>query len=203
FAKKPAHVVPNHMLEQYTREFIAAFPDAKILVANKTDLNGSTTAATKAKREAFAARAASGDWDAVIFTHSAFELMPMRPDWQEEYIERELAPLEAELAARLEAGGEDAPGVKRLVKLLADKREAMLKKIESQREKGGVTFEDTGIDYMFVDEAHLFKNLMTPSRISGANISGSGRAQDIHMKLTYLRDVKGPDGRVGTFATAT
>ncbi|GAB2467805.1 hypothetical protein GCM10027187_39960 [Streptosporangium sandarakinum] len=193
-AKKPAIVVPNHMLEQFTREFLECYPNAKILAAGTKDLE-------KDKRRRFVARAATGDWDCVILTQKAFEKIDMTAESQKAYMEEELAQLRAQMERAKEAG-EDSRAFKQLEKQLMRAEERLKAKLDARRDEGNIYWEHTGIDYLMVDEAHMFKNLRTPSRIEGANIAGSTRASDLHMKLHYLRS-KSESGRVVTLATGT
>ncbi|MGW2221318.1 helicase-related protein, partial [Nonomuraea sp. NPDC001684] len=194
-AKKPAIVVPNHMLEQFTREFLELYPNAKILAAGTKDLE-------KDKRREFVARAATGDWDAVILTQKAFEKIDMHPDVQQAYRDDELNKLRAAVE-RAKAFGEDSRLLKRLMRQLVQAEEKIKAKLAgARRDEGNIHFEHTGIDYLMVDEAHMYKNLRTPSRIEGAGIDGSGRASDLHMKLHYLRG-RSESGRIVTFATGT
>ena len=187
---KPVVSVPNHMLEQFSREWLQLYPNAKILTASSQDV-------TKDRRRAFVARAAANDWDAIIMTHSAFERVPMRPESEREYRNKQLDRLRKALS---QVGQEERISVKRMQRALA-LAEEKLKRIAGKPRDSGVNFEDTGIDYVIVDEAHLFKNLATESNIRDAAISGSDRASDLHMKLDYLRS----QGklRIATLATAT
>ena len=189
-ARKPAIIVPNHMREQFTREFLQLYPQANLLAASSEDL-------TESKRRLFQARVTTGDWDAVILTHRAFEKVAMSPDYQRTYLKAKVAKLEA----RLESA--KAAGQKRLVKQLEaakSRAEEKIKKKLSAPKDPGLTFEQMGVDYLFVDEAHLFKNLERTSRIPGMTIPGSGRATDLDMKLQWLRE---SHERVCTLATAT
>ncbi|WP_433357720.1 Eco57I restriction-modification methylase domain-containing protein (plasmid) [Microtetraspora malaysiensis] len=194
-AKKPAIVVPNHMLEQFTREFLELYPGAKILAAGTKDLE-------KDKRRQFVARAATGDWDAVILTQKAFEKIDMRPDSQRKYLESELDRIRAQIARAKEWGEDDNRALKQVEKALARAEEKIKSKLDGKKDAGNVYFENTGIDYLMVDEAHMFKNLRTPSRIEGAGIDGSDRASDLHMKLHHLRE-NSTSGRIVTVATGT
>ncbi|WP_158009676.1 DEAD/DEAH box helicase family protein [Carbonactinospora thermoautotrophica] len=189
-ARKPAIIVPNHMLEQVSREFLELYPQARILVATKEDL-------TRDRRREFVARCASGDWDAVVMTHSSFERIGMSKEAQEAYLRREIKAFE-EMLERSRA--DRGLTVKRMEAALARAEESLKKKLDKIKDVG-VTFEATGIDYLFVDEAHLFKNLRNPSNIPEMQIEGSGRASDLDMKIDYLRRRNGR--RVVTFATAT
>lgn len=196
-ARKPAIVIPNHMLEQFSREYLEIYPQAKILAAGKEDLTGD-------KRREFVARAATGDWDAVILTRGAFEAMPMSSEQVQAYIDREMEVLRRQLA---DAQGGPAQNqaekrtVKKMEKAILRAEEALKKKLDKVKDVG-VSFEQTGIDYLMVDEAHDYSNLRTLSRIQGAGAKGSDRATDLHMKMEYLR-ANSPSGRVATFASGT
>lgn len=187
---KPVVSVPNHMLEQFSREWLQLYPNAKILTASSQDV-------TRDRRRAFVARAAANEWDAIIMTHSAFERVPLRVDTEREYRDRQLDGLRAALEG---ADKDDRISVKRMQRALT-MAEERLKKLADKPRDSGINFEDTGIDYVIVDEAHLFKNLATPSNIRDAAITGSERASDLHMKLEYLRSTGRK--RIVTAATAT
>lgn len=190
--RKPCIVIPNHMIEQWSREFQQLYPRARILAASSADLR-------KDARRAFVARVATGDWDAVIITRGAFERIPMRPEAQEAYLDAELETLR-EALERGRAEGSSNRAVKRMQQRLDNAQERIKDKIARDYDPA-VTFEATGIDYVVVDEAHDYKNLRTASNIAGAAIDGSNRAQDLDMKLHYLRNKHGH--RVVTLATAT
>jgi N12 class adenine-specific DNA methylase len=195
-ARKPAIVVPSHMLEQFTREYLQIYPRAKILAAGTEDLDGD-------KRREFVARAATGQWDCVILTKDAMQLIPMSQDAQKAYIDREMATMRAQLEAAQGSGGDAAhqATVKKMEKAVIKAEEALKAKLEKTKD-AGVSFEQTGIDYLFVDEAHQYSNLRTVSNIQGAGASGSGIATDLHMKIEHLR-ANNESGRVATFATGT
>ncbi len=187
---KPAIVVPNHMLEQFSREWLQAYPQARILAASTDDLTGD-------KRRLFVARAAANDWDGIILTQSAFKKIGLSSEFEQTYMEREVGRLRAALDKVKAEGGLT---VKRIEKKVQAAEERYKKALAIPRDPG-VSFEDTGIDYLVVDEAHMYKNLATISNIQDAAIEGSQQASDLHMKLEYLRDRHGD--RVGTMATAT
>jgi N12 class adenine-specific DNA methylase/SAM-dependent methyltransferase len=189
-ARKPAIIVPNHMLEQFSREFLQLYPQAKVLVTQREDLQAS-------RRRQFIARCATGDWDAVIMSRSAFERIPMSAGAQRAYLDAELDRMRAFIQASKEG---DGLTVKRLEGALLRADERLKAKLDSVKDPG-ITFEKTGIDYLFLDEAHGYKNLRTPSNIPDAAIDGSMRAADLDMKISYLRGRNGT--RVVTFATAT
>jgi N12 class adenine-specific DNA methylase len=190
---KPAIVIPNHMIEQLTREFAQLYPRARLLAISGDDL-------TRDKRRRFVARIATGDWDAVILTSGAFERIPMSSKAQADYLTAQQDHLRAAIA-RQEASGERSRSLKRMQRTLLAAEERAKARLERDYDPA-VTFQATGIDYITIDEAHRYKNLHTPSNISGAAIEGSTRASDLDMKLHYLRGRR-PDGRVGCFATAT
>ncbi|WP_229867436.1 helicase-related protein [Sinomonas cellulolyticus] len=196
-ANKPAVVVPNHMLEQFAREWLQLYPQARILAASIDDL-------AKDRRRRFVARVATNDWDAVIMTRTAFERLPLSDEANLSYSEGELARMRAELEAvktQAQGPGMAGPGlVKRMEKILLAREEA-IKNLLDKPTDPGLSFEQSGIDYLVVDELHDYKNLDTPSNIPGAAIQGSKRASDLHMKAEYLRarEVR----RVITGATAT
>ncbi|MCB0189572.1 MAG: helicase SNF2, partial [Caldilineaceae bacterium] len=196
--RKPLFVVPNHMLEQFSREFYQLYPNAKLLVAGKEDL-------TKEKRQLFTAKAASGEWDGVIMTHSSFEKIGMSPAFQEGFVREQIADYEALLTDMKTGADSDA---KRLIKRIEKQKEQWEARLEelvnAEAKDRGLTFEELGVDHLFVDEAHLFKNLETPTkmdRVAGVQTSGSLRAFDLLMKTRYLEERTA--GRGVCFATGT
>ncbi len=197
-ARKPLFVVPNHMLEQFSREFYLLYPNANLLVASKEDL-------TASKRKLFTAKVTSGDWDGVIMTHSSFSKIGLSPDYQATFMREQVADYEALLTdMKLSADGE----TKRLIKQVEKKKQAWEEKLErllnAESKDAGLTFEEMGVDTLFVDEAHLFKNLETPTkmdRVAGVQTQGSQRAFDLFIKARYLGE-RTP-GRGVVFATGT
>ncbi|MGJ4077981.1 hypothetical protein [Corynebacterium macclintockiae] len=187
---KPVVVVPNHMLELVSRESLQIYPRARILAASTKDL-------TAEKRREFIARAAANDWDAVVLTQGAFAKIPLRTETQQAYLKGRVQDVKRVLD---KATGEEAMSVKRIERRLLGLENKLKSRLDSDRDQG-VCFEDTGIDYVVIDEMHMYKNLATESNIRDAAIEGSGRASDLHMKLDYLRSQG--RGRVVTGATAT
>ncbi|WP_211294559.1 helicase-related protein [Microbacterium proteolyticum] len=187
---KPVVVVPNHMLEQVGREWLQIYPQARILAVSSGDL-------TADKRRTFVARAAANEWDAVILTQGAFAKIPLRTETQQAYIRSQVDDVKQVLD---QAEGEDRMSVKRIQRKLLALENKLKDRTDTARDVG-VCFEDTGIDYVIVDEMHMYKNLATESNIRDASIEGSDRATDLHMKLEYLRS-QGRE-RVVTGATAT
>lgn len=193
--RKPAVVVPNHMLEQFSREWLQWYPQAMILAASSEDLRGPDA------RRAFIAKAATNEWDAIIMTRTAFQSIELSPRAQGDYQQRELDQIRREIAAAKSRSGDGQnTALKRMEKILARAEEKLAEKLDVRRDPGP-TFEETGIDYLVVDELHDYKNLATTSNIQDAAIGGSQRAQDLHMKIDYLRHQHGD--RVVTGATAT
>ncbi|MBK5224111.1 MAG: DEAD/DEAH box helicase family protein [Acidimicrobiia bacterium] len=188
---KPAVVVPNHMLEQFSREWLQLYPTARILVADRERLS-------KARRKEFVARAATGDWDGIIFSHAGFARIGLGPDLMRGYLGEEV-----ETARRALSASQDGKGlsVKRLERRIAQLEENRKRLLAEHTKDDGVRFEETGVDYLYVDEAHAFKNRQVDSSIDGIGGTGSQRAQDLDSKLWALRRMHGP--RVVTFATAT
>lgn len=193
-ARKPAIVVPNHMLKQWTREFRQLYPNAKLLAITASDLG-------EKQRKKFMARIAGGEWDAVILTHKAFERVPLRPQTQTDYIDREMANLRSQVDLAQEVGM-DKRRVKEIESSLARFEAKLRQKIAKTSDRSGVYLEDTGLDYVCLDESHEFKNLWTISAIPGASIDGAAKATKLHMLLDFLRR-NNRTGRVATLATGT
>ncbi|MFG2234887.1 DEAD/DEAH box helicase family protein [Streptomyces sp. NPDC048723] len=191
--RKPLLVVPNHMLKQFGRDYRQLYPNAKLLSISATDLG-------RKKRAKFMARMASGDWDAVIMTHNAFDRVPLRPETQQAYLDTEMA-FQAEQVEAARASGMQDRTVKDIETRLADAEARLRKKIEDSSNEPGVCLEDTGVDYVLLDEAHEYKNLRTISAIPGAGIQGSDKATKLDMVLHYLRSTQ--HERVSTMATGT
>ena len=190
-ASKPAVVVPNHMLEQFSREWLQLYPTARILVADRERLS-------KDRRKEFVARAATGDWDGIVFTQSGFARLPIGRDLMTDYLGEEIATARTALA-----GSKDGKGlsVKKLERRIAQMEETYRRLLAEHTKDDGVRFDETGIDYLFVDEAHAYKNRRVDSAVDGVANTGSQRAQDLDSKLWALRRAHGE--RVVTFATAT
>lgn len=192
-AKKPMIVVPNHMLEQFTNEFQQLYPNAKVLAPGEKDTKAS-------KRKELMARIATGDWDAVIVTHSAFKLLPISKDQEMAFYNQQLTEIESLMSEQGESKGNA------IVKMLAREHRKLQKRIDtitkSDKRDDGVLFEQLGVDALFVDEAHFWKNLGRPSKlenISGLSNTNSQRAMDGFMKCQLIRK---QGGRI-VFATGT
>lgn len=195
-AGKPMYVVPNHMLHQFAAEFLRAYPGANILIASKDDLQGD-------KRRQLLSRIATGDWDGVLITHASFERIKMSDEFMEEYIQNEIDLIEDAIRAEKQDRGN------RIIKELARAKkswEAKLEKLSGANKKDDIlSFEQLGIDWLFVDEAHTFKNLWRFSkmtRVAGLPNSNSERAFDMFVKTrNVMAKHKGRAGVV--FATGT
>jgi N12 class adenine-specific DNA methylase len=196
-ARKPLFTVPNHMLEQFAAELLTLYPAANILVASKEDFE-------KQRRQTLMSRIATGNWDAVIVTHSGFEKIPLSRDTRERFFTEQLEEL---ADAILQQKANDDRG-SRIVKELeqAKKRlETKLKELLAEdRKDDGLTFEQLGVDRLFVDEAHCFKNLFYVSkmtRLAGLPQTASQRALDMFLKVRHVQQGNGGGGVV--FATGT
>ncbi|NKS68259.1 DEAD/DEAH box helicase family protein [Rhodococcus hoagii] len=176
--QQPWVVVPNHLVDQWHREVLDAYPGANVLVAN--DIKD------KADRQRFMGQSAAGDWDVVIVPESKFGRMAVSPETQIEYIETEKLALATGLENAKKAGRGHT--VKEIEKAL-ERREDQLEKLTKLKGKDtGITFEQTGCDFVFVDEAHMYKNLSRASNSADlAVVKASQRASDMDMKINYLR----------------
>ena len=197
--KKPMYVVPNHLLEQFAREFMQLYPNAKLLVAGKEDF-------TRERRKVLTAKIASGEWDGIVVTHSSFERIGMSRDYQEQFLKEQIAEYDQLLC---DGAGKNATRAHRnLIKTIEKqkaKREERLKELLAEDKKDdGLVFDELGVDHIFIDEAHYFKNLETPTkmdRVAGIQTGGSERAFDLYMKSRYLHQLH--PGHGVTFATGT
>ncbi|MCD5327963.1 helicase-related protein [Chromobacterium piscinae] len=195
--KKPMVVVPNHLLLQWKDAFYELYPTANILVAEKGDFK-------KESRERLFAKIATGSWDAVIVAHSSFKKIGMPDETLSEILHEQINDL-TDSIIRLRSEGGDRITVKEMEK----SRDRMKAKLEKAAETGkkdlAVTFADLGVDGLFVDEAHEFKNLFintTMNRVSGlGNLAGSDKAFDLFVKARYIQSKY--DGRGVFFATGT
>ncbi|MEI6624318.1 MAG: DEAD/DEAH box helicase family protein, partial [Actinomycetes bacterium] len=191
-ATKPVVVVPNHMLEQFAREWLQLYPQADLLAASSDDLS-------KDNRRQFVAKVAMNDWDAVVMTRGAFKRIEVSPEAQKRYEQRAVVALRADLEAARASGTPST--VKKMERKLLAAEQNLKRKLDSVKDPG-ITFEETGIDMIVVDELHDFKNLKTLSAMQGMNTDGSQMAQDLHMKVELLRE-RHPGRSVFVGATAT
>jgi N12 class adenine-specific DNA methylase len=196
-AKKPMIVVPNHLVEQWGAEFLKLYPQAKLFIAGKEHFSSEN------RRQAMA-RIAGGTYDAVIVSHRSFEFLPVSDALFNKFMDEQVSELEA---AILEAKAEQGDN-RRLVKELEKAKKRFVTKLKQradrERKDDTITFEELGVDQIFVDEADLYKNLFYTTkmnRIAGLPNSESNRAFDMFMKTRYLREITG--GRGVVFATGT
>jgi N12 class adenine-specific DNA methylase/predicted RNA methylase len=194
--KKPMYVVPNHMLEQFSREFMQLYPNAHLLVAAKEDL-------ARDRRKLLTAKIASGQWDGIVVTHSSFERIGMSKDYQERFLREQIT--EYDQLLRDHAGNSTPRNIIKTIEKQKARREERLKDLVAQEKKDdGLVFDELGVDHVFIDEAHFFKNLETPTkmdRVAGIQTSASERAFDLYMKARYLGEQH--PGHGVTFATGT
>lgn len=195
-AKKPLIIVPNHLVEDWGKEFYKLYPSAKILVATKRDFQ-------KDRRQRLVSKIATGDYDAVIMAQSSFERIPVSKETQEEFIEKELEEVERAIE---EARNEDnsSRSVKQLetAKRNIEKRQNDL--LNGKAKDNVINFESLGVDYLFVDEADLYKNLYLYTKmnnIAGVQQTRSQRASDMYMKIQYILNKN--QGKGVVFATGT
>jgi N12 class adenine-specific DNA methylase len=195
--KKPMYVVPNHLLEQFAREFMQLYPNARLLVAAKEDL-------TRDRRKMLTAKIASGEWDGIIVTHSSFERIGMSRDYQEKFLLEQIAEYDELLREHAGAKGANRNLIKTIEKQKAARAERLKDLLAENKKDDGLVFDELGVDHVFIDEAHFFKNLETPTkmeRVAGIQTGGSERAFDVYMKARYLDEQHAGHGV--TFATGT
>ncbi len=194
---KPMYVVPNHLLEQFAREFMQLYPNAKLLVAAKEEL-------TRERRKFLTAKIASGEWDGIIVTHSSFERIGMSRDYQEKFLQEQIGEYNELLLKHAADRGANRNLIKTIEKQKAARAERLKNLLAEEKKDDGLVFDELGVDHVFIDEAHYFKNLETPTkmeRVAGVQTGGSERAFDVYMKSRYL-DEQHP-GHGITFATGT
>lgn len=194
---KPMYVVPNHLLEQFAREFMQLYPNAKLLVASKDDLS-------KERRKMLTAKIASGEWDGIVVTHSSFERIGMSKDYQEQFLREQIAEYDQLLIEHAAQKGTNRNLIKTIEKQKAARAEKLKNLLAEDKKDNGLVFDELGVDHVFIDEAHYFKNLETPTkmdRVAGIQTGGSERAFDVYMKARYLDQQHSEHGV--TFATGT
>ena len=194
--QKSIFVVPNHLTEQWASEFLRLYPSANILVTTKKDFE-------TRNRKKFCARIATGDYDAIIIGHSQFERIPISRERQERLLQEQIWEI-TEGIEEVQASGGERFTVKQLERT---KRglEARLEKLQAEHRKDDVvTFEQLGVDRMFVDEAHNYKNMFLYTKmrnVAGLSTSDAQKSSDMFAKCRYLDEITGSRGVV--FATGT
>ena len=194
--QKSLFVVPNHLTEQWASEFLNLYPNAKLLVARRKDFE-------TANRKKFCARIATGDYDAVIIGHSQFERIPLSFERQERIIQEQIDETLAAINELKAHSGENF-SIKQMEKTRKT-LETKLEKLRSDERKDDViTFEQLGVDRLFVDESHFYKNLFLTTKmrnVAGLSTSEAQKSSDMFGKCRYLDEITG--GRGVVFATGT
>ena len=194
--QKSLFVVPNHLTEQWASEFLNLYPNAKLLVARRKDFE-------TANRKKFCARIATGDYDAVIIGHSQFERIPLSFERQERIIQEQIYETLAAINELKAHAGENF-SIKQMEKIRKT-LETKLEKLRSDERKDDViTFEQLGVDRLFVDESHFYKNLFLTTKmrnVAGLSTSEAQKSSDMFGKCRYLDEITG--GRGVVFATGT
>lgn len=194
--QKSMFVVPNHLTLQWANEFLRLYPGAKLLVATKKDFE-------TARRKKFCARIATGDYDAVIIGHSQFEKIPISAERQERLLQEQIDDIEDAIAELKYSKGETFT-IKQMEKTRKTLQTRLDKLMAEEKKDDVVTFEQLGVDRLFVDESHAFKNLFLYTKmrnVAGLSTSEAQKSSDMFMKCRYMDEITG--GRGIVFATGT
>ena len=194
--QKALFVVPNHLTEQWASEFLRLYPSANILVTKKKDFESRN-------RKKFCARIATGDYDAVIIGHSQFERIPISQERQERLLQEQISEIEEGLS-ELRASHAERFTIKSLERTKRGLETRLKKLTETGRKDDVITFEQLGIDRLYVDEAHAYKNLFLYTKmrnVAGLSTSNAQKSSDMLLKCRYIDEVTGGKGVV--FATGT
>ena len=194
--QKSLFVVPNHLTEQWASEFLHLYPNAKLLVTSRKDFE-------PGNRKTFCSRIATGDYDAVIIGHSQFEKIPLSAERQERLIQEQMDEIEEAIEEAKEQAGEHFT-VKQLEKLRKTLKQKLEKLQATDRKDDVVTFEQLGVDRLFVDESQNYKNLFLYTKmrnVAGLSTSEAQKSSDMFGKCRYLDEITG--GRGVIFATGT
>ena len=195
-AKKSLVVVPNHLTEQWGADFLRLYPGANVLVATKKDFE-------PANRKKFCSRIATGDYDAVVIGHSQFEKIPLSSERQKAILQEQIDQVIDGIQEAKEQNGERYT-IKQLEKSRKNLEARMAKLNDQSRKDDVITFEELGVDKLFVDEAHGFKNLFLATKmrnVAGIGQSEAQKSSDMFAKCRYLDEITG--GRGVVFATGT
>ena len=195
-SQKSMFVVPNHLTLQWANEFLHLYPSAKLLVATKKDFE-------TANRKKFCARIATGDYDAVIIGHSQFEKIPLSAERQERQLQEQIDEIEGAIAELKYQRGENFT-IKQMEKTRKSLEARLDKLLAADRKDDVITFEQLGVDRLFVDESHAFKNLFLYTKmrnVAGLSTSEAQKSSDMFMKCRYMDEITG--GRGVIFATGT
>ena len=195
-SQKNLYVVPNHLTEQWGSDFLRLYPGANILVATKKDFE-------PANRKRFCSRIATGDYDAVIIGHTQFEKIPLSKERQIAMLEQQIADITFSIEEAAHQAGQNYT-IKQLEKTKKSLQARMKKLNDQTRKDDVVTFEQLGVDRLFVDESHSFKNLFLYTKmrnVAGISQTDAQKSSDMFMKCRYMDELTG--GRGITFATGT
>lgn len=195
-SQKNLYVVPNHLTEQWGSDFLRLYPGANILVATKKDFE-------PANRKRFCSRIATGDYDAVIIGHTQFEKIPLSRERQIAMLEDQIADITFSIEEAAHQAGQNYT-IKQLEKTKKSLQARMKKLNDQTRKDDVVTFEQLGVDRLFVDESHSFKNLFLYTKmrnVAGISQTDAQKSSDMFMKCRYMDELTG--GRGITFATGT
>lgn len=193
---KSLFVVPNHLTLQWASEFLRLYPSAKILVAGRKDFE-------KKNRKKFCARIATGDYDAVIIGHSQFEKIPISAERQEKLLREQIDEIEDAIAELKYSRGENFT-IKQMEKTRKSLKARLDKLLAADKKDDVITFEELGVDRLFVDESHAFKNLFLYTKMrnmAGLSTSEAQKSSDMFMKCRYMDEII--EGRGVVFATST
>lgn len=196
--KKAMVTCPNHLVQQWAGEWRKLYPNAHILVATKEDLE-------KDNRKKFVSKVALGDWDGIIIAQSSFAKIPISTERQIRKLREEIEGVEATIVKQWEENGMPRGAVKSLETIKKSKEKQLKKLMDASGKDDVLKFEDLGIDYLFVDEAHAYKNLFLFTKmnnVAGISTAASQRASDLKLKCEYLQELHGSDRGV-VFATGT
>ena len=196
--KKAMVTCPNHLVQQWAGEWRKLYPNAHILVATKEDLE-------KDNRRKFVSKVALGDWDGIIIAQSSFAKIPISQERQVKKLKEEIAAVEATIQKQWEENGMPRGAVKNLETIKKSKEKQLKKLMDASGKDDVLKFEDLGVDYLFVDEAHSYKNLFLFTKmnnVAGISTAASQRASDLKLKCEYLQELHGSDRGV-VFATGT
>lgn len=196
--KKAMVVVPNHLVQQWAGEWRKLYPNAKILVATKEDLE-------KNNRKRFVSKVAMGDWDGIIIAQSSFSKIPVSTERQINKLNEEIARVEVTIQSQYSDRGMPRGAVKNLERIKKTKQAQLKKLMDDSKKDSVLTFENLGVDYLFIDEAHHYKNLFLYTKmnnVAGISNAASQRASDLKLKCEYLQEIHGSDKGI-VFATGT
>ena len=196
--KKAMVVVPNHIVQQWADDWRKLYPNAKILIATKEDLE-------KDNRQKFTSKVALGDWDGIIIAQSSFAKIPISRERQIEKLREEIRNIEETVRRQWEENKMPHGAVKNLERIKKSRTAKLEKLMDDDKKDSHLLFENLGVDYLYIDEAHLYKNLFLFSKmnnVAGISNAASQKASDLKLKCEYLQELHGSDRGI-VFATGT